>query len=185
MLFVYGTLGLIAIISIFQKDSIVKSVEVRLDSWNAFDRLYKLSADKYGLPWEYVKAIALIESNNGLAKSVKRGLENPSDIDGSKSSDGKSWGIMQVTLTTAKDMDAAATVQKLNNAAYSIDLGARYLSKMMARYRGELRQLEYAVKAYNQGPGNTDKEVAGRISGYAQNYYDRFVSNLETVRDNP
>lgn len=185
MLFVYGALGVIAIISIFQKDTIVKSVEVRLDSWNAFDRLYKLSADKYGLPWEYVKAIALNESNNGLEKSVRRGLENPSDIEGSKSSDGKSWGLMQVTLTTAKDMDPSATVEKLNNAAYSIDLGARYLSKMMARYRGELRQLEYAVKAYNQGPGNTDKEVAGRISGYAQTYYERFARNLERVRDNP
>jgi soluble lytic murein transglycosylase-like protein len=73
---------------------------------------------------------------------------------------------MQVTLTTAQDLRSGTTVADLNNPTISIDLGAKYLSQMLKRYSGNI---ERAVKAYNQGPGNEDK-----LKPYADEYLARW-----------
>jgi soluble lytic murein transglycosylase-like protein len=151
-------------------------------NWTKWDADFKAAAKKYGVPWTWLKAISLNESSLGTAKSVAWGEKFPEDVEKSKSSDGKSWGLMQVTLTTARGMDPFATEVKLNNAKYSIDLGARYLGQMYKRYpQVDLRHAEWVVKSYNQGPGNTDKERRGEISGYAEEYWARFKRNLQKV----
>lgn len=168
----------------FNKESIVETVEENMDSWTQYDDLYKKYGLRWGVDWTWLKAIALNESRNGQEKSVLRGIENPKDIQGSKSSDGKSWGIMQVTLTTARDMDLTATEEKLNNVEYSINLGARYVSKMKDYFsETDPRWIEWVIKSYNQGPGNTSKEKSGKIAkGYADEYWVRWQSNLKRVR---
>lgn len=154
-----------------------------------FDELYKKYGQTWGVNWMWLKAIALNESNNGKEKSVRRGIENPNDVEGSKSSDGKSWGLMQVTLTTARDMDASATPQKLNNPEYSINLAARYIKQfIMPRFStSDPRYLEYVIKSYNQGVGNTLKYDAKGITrpepwgSHVQTYWERFKRNLNKV----
>ena len=153
------------------------------DWWTRFDALFQKYGSKHGVEWKYLKAIALNESDNGREKSVARGLATPTDVQGSKSSDGKSWGLMQVTLTTARGLDPQATEVKLNNPEYSIDLAARYLAQLQRTFPMiETRWLEWTIKSYNQGPGNTAKERRGEIKGYAQAYWDRFQRNLERVK---
>lgn len=165
------------------KDKIAETIEENMDSWTQYDALFKKYGAKYSVPWEWLKAIALNESSLGSAKSVARGIEMPTDIEGSKSSDGKSWGLMQVTLTTAKELDPTATEVKLNNPEYSIGLGAQYVAKMGKRYsKADTRYLEWTIKSYNQGPGNTDKEKSGKIAGYAGEYWLRFQRNLTRVQ---
>lgn len=164
----------------------VNSMQAQLGSnWNRFDSLFKKYASLNDIPWEWLKAIALNESSLGNHPSVRRGLEVPSDIEGSKSDDGKSWGLMQVTVTTARDMDPLATSEKLNNAEYSIKLAAQYL-KWLKRYfpDGSSRQVEWLIKSYNQGAGNSIKERDGKSTGFAAEYWSRFVRNLERVRSN-
>lgn len=158
-------------------------VEENLDSWTRFDDLFKKYDKKWGVNWKWLKAIAMSESLLGKEKSVKAGLENPKDIEGSKSSDGLSWGLMQVTVKTAKDMDASVTPEKLNNPEYSINLAAWYVSKLKKYYStGDPRYLEWVIKSYNQGPGNTAKEKSGAIKkGYADEYWTRFQNNLKRV----
>jgi membrane-bound lytic murein transglycosylase MltF len=147
--------------------------------WTRFDALFKKYAQIYGVKWTWLKAIALNESDLGREKSVARGLANAKDIEGSKSSDGKSWGLMQVTLTTARTMDPLATAEKLNDPEYSISLAANYLSQLNRRFAFiDPRHDEWTIKSYNQGPGNTDKEKAGSIKGYAQEYWERWKRNL-------
>lgn len=154
------------------------------ENWTKFDSLFRSSAEKYGVPFEWLKAIALNESSLGTAKSVALGMQNPNDVAGSKSSDGKSWGLMQVTLSTAKGLDKNATEVKLNSPAYSIDLAAKYLKQLSTQFsRLDTRYVEWTIKSYNQGPGNTKKEQATGI-GYADEYWARFQRNLEKVRDN-
>lgn len=152
-------------------------------NWTRWDADFKAAASKYGVPWTWLKAIALNESSLGSAKSVAWGLQFPNDIEKSKSFDGKSWGLMQVTITTARGLDPFATEAKLNDAKYSIDLGAKYLGQMYKRFpQVETRFSEWVVKSYNQGPGNTDKERSGQISkGYADEYWERFKRNLQKV----
>lgn len=151
-------------------------------SWTRFDSLFKKYGEKHKVPWQWLKAIALNESDLGRERSVKRGLEKPYDIEGSKSFDGLSWGLMQVTIRTARELDPTATEVKLNNPEYSINLGAMYISKV-SRYFSTLdpRYTEWVIKSYNQGPGNTQKEIKGQIKGYAGEYWERFQRNLKRV----
>ena len=160
----------------------VELVDEALPAWRKFDALFQRSGSDYGVNWAWLKAIALNESDLGREKSVERGLNFPLDIDGSKSSDGKSWGLMQVTLSTAKTMDPGATPIKLNNAAYSVNLAARYIQTLMGYFpKSDPRYLEWVVKSYNQGPGNTNKEKSGVGGGYANEYWARFQRNLKRV----
>lgn len=121
-----------------------------------YDDLFKKYGSRYGIDWKLLKAIAIIESSLGEHPTVKRGLADPNDIEGSKSTDGKSWGLMQVTLPTARDYDQSATAVKLNNPDYSVDIAARHVRFLMGLFdKKSPNFLEYVIKSYNQGQGNT------------------------------
>lgn len=159
------------------------SSEVSTVSQNpSYDDLFKKYAAKYGLDWQMLKAIAIVESSLGLAPSVKRGLANVNDVEGSKSMDGKSWGLMQVTLTTASDYDPLVTPQKLNNPDYSVEIASRYIKTLENIFpRDDIRYREWVIKSYNQGQGNTARERRGEISGYASGYWSKYLSAYKKV----
>jgi membrane-bound lytic murein transglycosylase MltF len=145
-----------------------------------YDALFKAYASKHKIDWLILKRIAIIESNLGRAKSVAHGLQNPSDVEGSKSFDGKSWGLMQVTLTTAQWLDPSATVAKLNSPTYSVELAAKYLRYLFDFFPStDARLIEWVVKSYNQGQGNTAKERNGTGQGFAHDYWAKY-KNLQT-----
>ncbi len=155
------------------------------DPWTRFDEMFHSYGDIYGVDWTWLKAVALNESDLGRVSSVARGIANPSDVENSKSSDGKSWGLMQVTLTTARGLDASATSEKLNDPDYSIGLGARYIAQLQRMFStNDSRYPEWVVKSYNQGPGNTMKEAAGVGGGFADEYWARWQRNLTKVETN-
>lgn len=159
-----------------------KKVVNASEEWTRFDNDFKVFGAAYDVDWRWLKAIALNESNLGREKSVKRGLENPTDIEGSKSSDGLSWGLMQVTIKTAKGIDSSATEVKLNDPKYSISLAAQYVAQLKKMFLlSDSRFMEWVIKSYNQGPGNTKKEMNRQISGYANEYWNRFQRNLNKV----
>jgi hypothetical protein len=157
------------------------------DPWTMFDADFQRESAKYsGQNWKWLKAIALNESELGQEQSVALGIKTPTNVSGSKSSDGKSWGLMQMTLTTAKGLDQAATEVKLNNPQYSIALAAKYLPVIERTLsplvtRSSPRFLEFLIKSYNQGPGNSRLEFVGSIPGYANEYWARFQRNLQKV----
>jgi membrane-bound lytic murein transglycosylase MltF len=163
-------------------EAVSDTVEEHLDSWTQYDSLFQKYAAMYGVEdWRWLKAIALNESSLGKAPSVARGLEAPWDIEGSKSSDGKSWGLMQVTMATGRWLDPNCTEEKLNNPEYSIKLAADLFTRNQKLFsRLDSQWLEYVVKSYNQGAGNTKKEIASG-KGYANEYWARFNRNFERV----
>lgn len=158
------------------KDEAVAAVTSNGDWFTRWDSLIKQKAKKYSLPWRWIKAIAMNESMLGTAKSVARGLAAPTDVEGSKSSDGKSWGIMQLTLPTARDM-VGALIQPayLNDPENSFELGARYLRKMYDLGKGDR---EFMVRAYNGGPGYKNTVLGQTMTPV---YYAKFVTNLNTI----
>lgn len=161
------------------------AVEPLTTAWTRFDDLFHTYGDKYGVDWTWLKAFCLNESDLGRVASVSRGLDSPGDVDGSKSSDGKSWGLMQVTVTTAKGIDPQASAEKLNDPDYSVDLGAHYISQLMGMFpKNDPQYVEWVIKSYNQGPGNTKHEAAGIIDGYAETYWERWQRNLTRVEEN-
>lgn len=141
-----------------------------------FDNLFHEYGSKYSIDWKMLKAICMIESSLGTNSKVKRGLENPNDVEGSKSFDGKSWGLMQVTIPTARDFDSSATAVKLNNPSYSVNIAAQYLKWLenyFLKYKSDPRFREYIIKSYNQGPGNMKNEIATGV-GYANDYWKKY-----------
>jgi len=159
--------------SVSNMDDVIKVVAP-----DKFDDLFKKYGSMYGVDWKMLKRISWIESNTGLNSRVARGLVNPKDIEGSKSYDGLSWGLMQMTLTTAKDYDKLATSEKLNNPAYAIDLSARHVKMLKTLFSNE----RDVIMSYNQGQGNQKKFVASEKAGtllttqypQARQYWNKF-----------
>lgn len=149
------------------------------DRFLRYDPLFRAAGARHGVPWWRLKAICMVESDLGDAPSVARGLTSPKDVEGSKSTDGKSWGLMQVTIPTARDFDVLATPERLNEPTYSIDLAARFLATLQRQFAEE----EFVVKAYNQGAGNTRKELAGKISGYANGYWEKYTRRKRIIEE--
>jgi|GEM_PF-3621950 len=144
-----------------------------------YDEIFKREASRYGLDWQMMKRIAYIESRIGLYPSVAWGILNPTDLERSKSNDGKSWGIMQMRPSTARDFDPNATAQLLNDPEYSIMVAAQYInwcSIYLQRFisKNNRRFNEFLVKSYNQGVGNTVKEISGASKGFAGQYFEKY-----------
>lgn len=169
-------------VSALAKNKIEDEITVRSDSFRQYDSLFKRYGSRWGVDWKWLKAIAMNESSLGEARSVKRGIENPNDIEGSKSSDGKSWGLMQMTLPTLHDFDPDGTAADLNDPEYSVDHAAQFMRWVMRQFNSsDARFEEWCVKSYNQGVGNTRKEIRGEINGYAQSYWERYSRNRRLI----
>jgi soluble lytic murein transglycosylase-like protein len=146
------------------------------DDFTRFDSLYKKFGKQFKVPWRWIKAIAIIESNQGNADSVAYGLENPGDVDGSTSSDGKSWGVMQTTLSTARWLEGQQiTVPYLNIAENSIRLGTRYLQYLISVFGYDEEKVS---RGYNGGPGYAKTALGPAMTTI---YYAKFKVALETV----
>lgn len=179
ILFIIGLAGAL----LKNKDEITEDIDTMVNGIDSkYDEWFKFYGLKHSVPWLWLKAIAMNESSLGRHPSVARGLANPADVEGSKSEDGKSWGLMQVTLTTAKDFDPTATPQKLNNPEYSISIAAKYLERTSKQFvMVSTRYVEWVIKSYNQGVGNTKKELNGTSPGYAQEYWERWQRNFKKI----
>lgn len=146
--------------------------------WTKFDGLFKKYGRSYSIPWRWLKAIALNESNLGRAKSVVRGFAVPSDIEGSKSSDGKSWGLMQTTIPTSRDFESSVTAIDLNNPETSVRIAAKYIKTLINRFG--IADKESIVRAYNGGPGFKKTTLGQTLTPL---YYAKFVVNLKRVME--
>lgn len=150
-----------------------------MNSYPEFDDLFKKYA---GSDWLILKRIAFLESTLGRHPRVKRGLEVPSDVAGSVSEDGLSWGLLQFIPSTARSYDATVTPQKLNNAEYSIRIGAlhlaaikKYLLKNTSVSPSRLD--EYAIRAWNQGMGSVRNEINFKlVDKESDAYWKRYVN---------
>lgn len=140
------------------------------DSFTQWDALFKKYGSQFNVPWRWMKAICMNESSLGQDKSVQRGLAAPTDAEGSKSSDGLSWGLMQVTLKTGQALESGITVADLNNPDTSVRLAGKLLNQLIGRFGMDDR--ESVVRAYNGGPNYGAATLP---------YYAKFLTHLELV----
>jgi len=133
--------------------------------WTLYDQLFQKAGTEYQINPHWLKAICIIESDLG---------QDPRVVKGDTSRDGKSWGVMQLTLPTANDVGKSAySPQDLNKPELSIRLAAKYLHQLVIMFDGDLQKV---VMSYNQGPGNTKRGVTA-----AYGYWEKFKKNLELV----
>lgn len=151
--------------------------------FNQYDSLFQKYA---GSDWLILKRIAFLESTLGQHPRVKRGLENPNDVEGSVSEDGLSWGLLQFLPSTARSYDTTVTPQKLNNAEYSIRIGALHLAAikkyLLKNSNVQPSRLdEYAIRAWNQGMGSVRNEINyGLTDKESDAYWKRYVEEALT-----
>lgn len=99
-----------------------------------------------------------------------------------------SFGLMQILLGTARGIDPSATADRLvNDPAYNIQLGSRFLIDQLRRYHGVPQD---AIAAYNAGTARKNAEgqyVNSQGSTSVQDHVDRvmlyqafYMNNLPT-----
>lgn len=153
--------------------------------YNRFDAIFQKYASQYAVDWRLLKTIAMNESSLGTYKTVQRGLNVPTDVEGSKSQDGLSWGIMQFTLKTAR-MYEGVSEKDLNNPETSIRLAAKHFAYLKKIFAGVTRDM---VMAYNHGEGNQQKFVRYEQLGVlkptewpaGREYWRRYQENFKRL----
>lgn len=142
-------------------------------------------ADKYGIPDTVLRALAAVESSDGknLGPSSSGAL-----------------GLLQLLPETAAELQLGGPgvapkegpngwlalskkpsfLRRLrNDHKFNAELGAKYFATLQNQYGGDLNK---AIRAYNQGPGNLQKDP-GAGSGYLLKVYNQ--AERISKRDNP
>jgi hypothetical protein len=89
-------------------------------------------------------------------------------------------GLMQLMPKTAKDPGYGIPPAKDDSNAENLRVGTAYLNAMLQKYNGNL---EYALAAYNWGPGNTDKWIAqgadpAKLPAETRNYIPKVMAAM-------
>jgi len=118
------------------------------DAFTKYDYLFQKYAPISGVDWRFMKAISKKESDIGRNALVKAGKT---------STDGKSWGIMQIAPNVGSAMEiklkGQPTLDQMNEPAFSIERAAMLIGYLNTKYKGDLLKV---ARAYNQGEKNTD-----------------------------
>jgi soluble lytic murein transglycosylase len=128
---VFSLLGSVAIVVLAHKRAVEE-----------LKPLIVVAAVRHGLDPDLVAAIVEAESSGNPAAASRA----------------QAYGLMQVRVPTARDMAGRdVTVEELFDPILNLDLGCRYLRRMLDRYGGDVR---LALMAYNAGPGKVDQWLA-------------------------
>ena len=105
-------------------------------------QLIEAAAARNGLNADLVDGVVYAESR-GNAKAVSRA---------------QAYGLMQLRVPTASEMAGRdVTVDELFDPHFNLELGCRYLKKMLDLHDGNV---VLALMAYNAGPGNVSRWMA-------------------------
>lgn len=143
---------------------------------DAYDSLFIKYGNLYAINPYILKAIAANESTVGKNSRVAYGIAHPNEIYSSVSTDGKSWGLMQVTLPTARQFEPNLKESDLNNPEISVRVAAKYIQWVKKNYSADL---EFYIRAYNGGAG-WKKTNIGPTATLA--YWNKFLKNYDLVK---
>ncbi len=120
---------------------------------SAYDDLIRRAALRYSVPDWLIKGVIAAES--GFRADAYRPEPQVGDA---------AHGLMQVLLSTARELGYRGSASGLMDPETNIDLGTRYLAAMLERFGGDH---ELAVAAYNAGPGRVGRLVETYGTRYA------------------
>lgn len=130
--------------------------------------LVQEASQKYGVPTALILGHIKQESAfNPLAYRAEPAINDAS------------MGLMQVLERTAKTIDPNATLERLKDPAYNINIGTAYIAQNLKRYNNNVKD---AIAAYNAGTARKDAEgyyVNSKGVRNVQGYVDKVYKNYE------
>lgn len=132
---------------------------------NNIDDAIKLTADKYGVEEEFIKAVIKQESSFNPNAVSKVGAQ----------------GLMQLMPSTAKSLGVENPFNVLDN----IDGGTRYIKRLMDAFDGNK---ELALSAYNGGIGRMNRlgvdtvEEIDKMPKETENYVSKVMGNYDKYK---
>ncbi len=135
-------------------------------------------AQKYDLPVQLVAALCQVESGcNPMATRYEPGYRWVVEFDSPYTTSATervhqqtSWGLMQLMGANARDLGYRGPMPALCDPWLGLDLGCRFLRRLIDRYDGALLD---AVSAFNQGRARRDP---GTGQYRNQRYVDKVVA---------
>lgn len=127
--------------------------------------LVTAASQKYNVP------VALI-----LGHIKQESSFNPNAYRAEPAINDASMGLMQMLVKTARSFDSSATLEKLRDPAYSIDLGVAYIAQNLKKWP----EVKDAIAAYNAGvPRKNEKGQYVNSKGVpnVQSYVDKVYKN--------
>jgi len=157
--------ALVAVLLFSKKAAAAPSTSINVPSGDAFtrwDALFKKYGAQYGVPPKWLKAICIVESALGTNERVALGLKYPA-YEKSVSYDNLSYGLMQLTVATANDMEKGTHFVDLNDPEKAVRIGAKFVAWVMKQFPNEPASTlpEKVFKSYNQGVAGTKKGYKG------------------------
>lgn len=101
--------------------------------------LIKNAASEYGISIDWICGIIAHESSFNA---------NATNLFGGDLKRGGAWGLMQLTLDTARDYDKDITKDQLLIPDINIDIGCQHLARIKKRWGGQLKTV---LCVYNSG----------------------------------
>ena len=133
--------------------SILHSVASNMNSSDDLNGIFKTASEKYQVPVNLLKAVAKAESNYNPTAQSGCGAQ----------------GIMQLMPATAKSLGVSDPFDPEQN----IMGGAKLLSQLLNRFDGNT---QFALAAYNAGPGNVLKYEGIPPFAETQNYVKKVLA---------
>lgn len=176
MIWILAALGIFLIVEPTVMEEIVENL-YNTDPFYRWDSLIEKYCKIYDVPFSWAKAIMMTESSLGQDPRVQAGLMDPENIEASKSGDGKSWGLNQLTLSTARMFAPTVEISDLNDPDTNQDIATQYMAYLI-RLKG--LNGEAFARSYNGGPG-----YAGTLQGQRDTpaYYQKWLKNLKTIQE--
>src|SRR4029450_7443833 len=121
---------------------------------NDFDPLISASSARWGVPFQWVKAVIGTESN--FDPDAYRAEPRIGDA---------SYGLMQLLSETARGLGFSGDPAELYDPERNIDLGTKLLAQLRARYGADFRRVYSAYNSGNPDRWQTSSQVLHNAEG--------------------
>lgn len=134
-----------------------------------FDEIIAVNADKYSVPFDWIKAVMMTESSG-----------NPMAFRDEPAIGDASYGLMQLLYRTARNLGYTGEAVGLYDPMINLDLGTKLLAQLRRAY-GDDFQAVYS--AYNSGSPTkyqTSTQVAAHVAN-ATSWLDKVRETLGDI----